>query len=89
MPSKKTPSKLKKPLKKRFSREQALAWSCQGEPAPSVLAWGHTPSKASLQAAAVLVGFPAPQCVAKIAARFERIEAAFTAKDELGKRDCG
>ena len=77
------------PSKKKYSREETLAWSREGEPAPSVLAWGNAPSKASLHAAALLVGFPAPQCVAKIASRFARIEAAFVGNRELDKLRCG
>jgi hypothetical protein len=43
---------------KKRSREEALAWSLQGEPAPAVLAWSDVPSAEVLHAAAVYVGAP-------------------------------
>lgn len=74
--------------KSKYTREETLAWSREGEPAPSVLAWGAEPSAAITHAAAVLVGFPAPQCVATIAARLCRIEAALGATNGASKLRC-
>ena len=67
------------PSKKKPNREQALAWARAGEPAPSTLAWlglADAASKEVRHAAAVVVGGPSSHCVARIAARFARIEAA-------------
>ena len=70
---------------KKISREEALAWAKQGEPAPSVLACGEAPSRASVHAAAILVGHSAPDCVSRIASRFARMEAFFASGASLAE----
>lgn len=61
------------PSKKKPSREDALRWAAQGEPAPSVLAWVPVVSPGNLQAARVVLGADGERAV-RIAQSFARIE---------------
>jgi hypothetical protein len=72
---------------KKPSREEALKWALAGEGAPSVLAWAPPPSTENLRAAAVVVGVPAADCVLRIAARFERIEALTSQPEARTRRN--